>query len=166
MKYTTIFDEIHEICQQYQQLEFDFFNINHSIPSLIEPMQKLNLKNCSNKKTCWTKDGQDLVTYFCAGNWPLEVCLSTVGQLVDQCRLAHIKYGERNKQTVIKTNQLHCQRSLSLRMSSTSFFYHMLNDNSLSVPIFVIALCLFPRSSIFLTQCSTFLCIYYSSLID
>ncbi|CAF2336663.1 unnamed protein product [Rotaria sp. Silwood2] len=125
IKYEKLYIEIHEIYQQYQQLEYECINIKnqYELPLFISSMfleTKKQFEKLFQQEILIKKGEQDLAKYFCSNDLTIDICLSTVGQFVDKLRLAYIDNTKEQKQKVsIINHELKHSVFLSIKKPSS-----------------------------------------------
>ena len=108
-KYEKLFTEIRDIYHQYEELEYEYFqikNAQHPLPTFIQSMlkeSKVKFEQIFHQEPLITKGEENLAAYFCSDELSVDTCLSTIGQFVDKLRLAHLENSRAKK-----TSRIHC----------------------------------------------------------
>lgn len=102
-KYEKLFAEIRDIYHQYEELEYEHFqirNAQHSLPAFVQTMlkeSKIKFEHIFQQEPLIRKGEADLAAYFCSNELSADTCLSTVGHFVDKLRHAHLENSRAKK---------------------------------------------------------------------
>ncbi|UJR33610.1 hypothetical protein I4U23_021046 [Adineta vaga] len=126
IKYEKLYNEIREIYDQYQQIEYEYCLLkdHYDLPLFISSMlyeTKNQLENLFQQEHILKQGEQNLAAYFCSNDLSVDIYLSTIGQFVDKIRLANTENTiEQQRRTSVKENER--KRSTSLLINTTTSF--------------------------------------------